>query len=169
MVPALADQVTAELKAPVPSTVDEQEDVAPAFTLLGEQATDTEVTAAGAVTLTIVQADLVESWVETALICTTEEADWIVAGAVKMPVGEMLPAFALQVTPELKAPVPSTVAEQADVAPTLTLIGEQVTDSEVIVSGAPIEMVVEPSTVGVWVEVAVMVAVPEAGALTGAV
>ena len=41
--------MTEELKAPVPSTVDEQEEVAPAFTLVGEQLADTEVMVTGVV------------------------------------------------------------------------------------------------------------------------
>ena len=43
------------------------------------------------------------------------------------------------------------------------------TATEVTEAGVVTAMVVEPSTVGVWVEVAVMVAVPEAGAVAGAV
>jgi hypothetical protein len=44
MLPALADQDTAELKLPVPATDARQAEVAPVETLVGEQTTPTEVT-----------------------------------------------------------------------------------------------------------------------------
>ena len=80
----------------------------------------------------------------------------------------MVPALAGQVAAELKAPVPSTVDEQEDVAPTFTLLGEQATATELPSSRLKMAMVAEPDTLGVRVEVAVMVAVPEAGTVAGA-
>jgi hypothetical protein len=54
-----------------------------------------------------------------------------VAGAVYTPADVMVPALAVQVTAELKVPVPATVAAQLDVALTLMLAGVQVTATEV--------------------------------------
>ena len=61
MLPALAVQVTEELKAPVPSTVDEQEEVAPTLMLAGEQLAETEVTVTGVVMAIVAEADWVGS------------------------------------------------------------------------------------------------------------
>ena len=55
------------------------------------------------------------------------------------------------------------------VAPTFALVGEQATATDVTAAEVVRAMVVEPDLVESCVEVAVMVAVPEAGALTGAV
>ena len=65
--------------------------------------------------------------------------------------------------------MPRTVDEQEDVAPTFTLVGEQFAETEVMVTGVVMEMMVEADWVGSWVEVAVMMSVPEAGAIVGAV
>lgn len=60
----------------------------------------------------------------------------------------MLPELAVQVTAELNAPVPRTLDEHEEVAPTLTLVGEQFADTEVIVTGVVIVMAVEADLVG---------------------
>ena len=80
--------MTAELKAPAPSTVDEQEEVAPTFTLVGEQLAETEAMVAGVVMAMVVKADLVASWVEVAVMTEVPEAG-AVAGAVYTPEEEM--------------------------------------------------------------------------------
>jgi hypothetical protein len=66
-------------------------------------------------------------------------------------------------------PVPTTEAEQEEVAPVFTLFGEQLAETEVMVTGVLIAMVAKADLVGFWVEVAVIVAVPETGAVAGAV
>lgn len=62
----------------------------------------------------------------TAVIVVTE-------GAVNKPVEEMVPALVVHVTPVLKLPVPLTVAEHWLVPPELTVVGEQLTLTEVTV------------------------------------
>jgi hypothetical protein len=65
--------------------------------------------------------------------------------------------------------VPATVAAQVDVPLIATLVGVQVTATEVTVAGVVMAMAAVEKTAGVWVEVAVMVALPEVGAVAGAV
>jgi hypothetical protein len=81
----------------------------------------------------------------------------------------MVPAVALHVTAELKAPVPATVAEQVDVPLTATLLGVQVTETDVMVGAAVMATVAEDDTVAVCTEVAVIVALPDVGMVAGAV
>ncbi len=81
----------------------------------------------------------------------------------------IVPALALQVTAELKVPVPATVAAQFDVPLIAMLVGVQVTATEVTVAGVVIATAAVEKTVGVWTEVAVMVALPDTGAVAGAV
>ena len=69
----------------------------------------------------------------------------------------------------MKVPVPRTLDEHEDVVPAFTLVGEQLAATEVMVMGVVMAIVVEADLVGSWVEVAVMVSVPEAGAVVGAV
>ena len=59
--------------------------------------------------------------------------------------------------------------EQEDVPPTATLAGQQFTETEVMVAGVVMATVAEADLVVSWVEVAVMVARPEAGAIAGVV
>jgi hypothetical protein len=49
------------------------------------------------------------------------------------------------------------------------LVGVQVTETEVTVAGVMIATAAVENTVGVWTEVAVIVAEPEVGAVAGAV
>jgi hypothetical protein len=58
------------------------------------------------------------------------------AGAVNSPAELMDPPDTLQVTAVLKLPVPCTVALHCDVAPVVTVEGEQATDTEEIVGSA---------------------------------
>jgi hypothetical protein len=61
-------------------------------------------------TVTVAVPDLLVSWVEVAVIVTCS----VVAppdGGVNKPEAEIVPALAVHVTPELKFPVPITVAE----------------------------------------------------------
>ena len=68
---------------------------------VGEQATATEVMVTGTgVTVTLAEPDLVESWVEVAVIEAEPEAG-TVGGAVYRPELEIVPEFADQVTAEL--------------------------------------------------------------------
>jgi hypothetical protein len=84
-------------------------------------------------------------------------------------VEEMVPAVALQVTAELNAPVPATVAAQLEVPLMGMLVGVQVTATEVTVAGVVTATVAEDDFAVFWTEVAVMVAEPEVGAVAGAV
>ena len=110
MVPPVADQVTAELNAPVPCTVAVQVDVCVVRMDAGEQSTETEVMAGVVVTVTGADPDLVESCVEVAVMVAVPAAF-----GVKTPDELMVPPVAAQVTAELNAPVPCTVAVQVDV------------------------------------------------------
>jgi hypothetical protein len=65
--------------------------------------------------------------------------------------------------------LPATVAAQVDVPLIAMLLGVQVTATEVTVAEAAMATVAAPDTVGVWVLVAVIVALPEVGAVAGAV
>jgi hypothetical protein len=65
--------------------------------------------------------------------------------------------------------VPNTLDEQVDVAPTLRLVGEQLTETEVMLTEVVIAIVVEADFVVFCVEVAIIVTVPEDGAVAGAV
>ena len=60
----------------------------------------------------------------------------------------------------LKLPVPATVGVQADVCVVRMDVGEQTTETEVIVGGAVTVTVADPDLVESCVDVAVMVAVP---------
>ncbi len=81
----------------------------------------------------------------------------------------IVPALALQVTAELNAPVPATVAAQFEVPLIAMLVGVQVTATEVTVAGVVIPTAAVEKTAGVWTEVAVIVAEPDTGAVAGAV
>ena len=67
---------------------------------IGEQTTETEVIVGGTVTVTVVEPDLVVSWVEVALIVSDPEVGTS-AGAVYNPELEIVPEAADQVTAEL--------------------------------------------------------------------
>ena len=82
MVPSVAPHVTAELYDPVPCTVAVQVDVCVVRMDAGEQATETEVIADDAVTVTVATPDLVASCVDVAVIV-----------AVPMPAGVKTPAL----------------------------------------------------------------------------
>ena len=76
----------------------------------GEQSTETEVMVGVAVTVTGADPDLVESCVEVAVMVAVPAAF-----GVKTPDELMVPPVAAQVTAELNAPLPCTVAVQVDV------------------------------------------------------
>ena len=66
---------------------------------------------------------------------------------VKRPEGVMVPPVAVQVTAELYDPVPDTVAVHCDVCPELIDVGVAVTETEVIVNGTLVTvMLAEPVT-----------------------
>jgi hypothetical protein len=83
----------------------------------------------------------------------------VVAG-VNTPEDMIVPPVALQVTAGLYDPVPCTVAVQLDVCVVRMDVGEQATETEVIVDGAVTVTVASPDLVESCVEVAVMVALP---------
>ena len=65
--------------------------------------------------------------------------------------------------------MPASIAEQLEVMLTAVLVGEQETETDVTVGLPEMAIVAEADLAGVWVETAVMVALPEAGAVAGAV
>lgn len=96
IVPAEADQVTAELKLFVPVTEEAQFVVPLAVTVVAWQATETPVIVGGGVTETMVLADLVGSCVLVAVTVTAVA----VAGTLSRPAGVIVPAEADQFTVE---------------------------------------------------------------------
>jgi hypothetical protein len=64
---------------------------------------------------------------------TVTEVIVVTEGAVNKPVEEIVPALVVHVTPVLKLPVPFTVAEHWLVPPELTVVGEQLTVTDVTV------------------------------------
>jgi hypothetical protein len=83
-------------------------------------------------TVTVAVPALLVSWVEVAVIVTCSDVT-PPDGAVNKPEMEIVPALAAHVTPELKLPVPVTVAEHWLVWPYRMIEGEQVTVTDVIV------------------------------------
>jgi hypothetical protein len=99
--------------------------------------------------------DFVVSCVDVAVIVTVPATV-----GVNTPEDMIVPSVAAQVTAELYAPVPCTVAAQLDVCVVRMDAGEQTTETEVIVDGAVTATVALPDLVESCVDVAVMVAVP---------
>ncbi len=156
IVPAVADQVTAELKLPVPCTVAVHWAVPPVVTVDGWQLTDTDVMVAVLETETTVDPLVLGCWVLLAVTVTFPG----VVGAVSTPDDEIVPAVANQVTAELKLPVPCTVAVHWAVPPVVTVDGWQLTDTDVMVAGLEMETTVDPLVLGCWILVAVTVTFP---------
>jgi hypothetical protein len=96
IVPPVAVQVTAELKAPVPVTVAVQAEVCVVRMDVGEQATVTEVMAWGRTTVTAAELDLVASSVDAAVTVALPAPE-----GVKTPADETVPPIADHVTAEL--------------------------------------------------------------------
>jgi hypothetical protein len=91
----------------------DQVSVAEEPSVIGFGATDKDEIAGGAATVTVVLPDLLVSCADVA-VTVTGPAD---AGAVNKPEELMVPAFTVQVTVELKLPVPATVAVHCEVCP----------------------------------------------------
>ncbi|HEX6495448.1 MAG TPA: hypothetical protein VF018_08195 [Acidobacteriaceae bacterium] len=97
-VPALADQVTAELKFPVPFTIAAHCEVAPLFIVAGLHAAETDaIVEEDACTFTAVLPDITGSCVLVAIKVTLPTE----AGAVNTPLVFTVPALADQLTAEL--------------------------------------------------------------------
>lgn len=79
-----------------------------------------------------------------------------------------MPESTVHATEELKLPDPETEALHWLVWPAGTVVGVHETLTDVIVDGAVIVTLAEPDLVESWVEVALMVSVPEAGTDIGA-
>lgn len=113
-------------------------------------------------TATVVMPYLVASSVEIAVMVTAPAA---VATGVKMPellTVPMLVGLTDHVTDVLKLPVPVTEGKQVDVCVVRMAIGEQTTETDVMV-GAPVTATAaEPDLVESSVDVAVIFAVPAA-------
>jgi hypothetical protein len=139
IVPALALQVTPELYVPVPVTVAVHCEVCAVCTEPGLQETETEVMVGGAVTFMVAAPDLVVSCVDMAVTVTVPTVE----GAVNRPEELIVPALALQVTPELYVPVPVTVAVHCEVCAVCTEAELQETETEVMVGGV-VRVVIPP-------------------------
>ena len=158
MVPPVAAQVTAELNVPVPCTVAVQVEVCVIRMADGEQSTETEVIAGVAVAVTSADPDSVVSWLDVAVMVAAPAPL-----GMKTPDALIVPPVAAQVTAELNAPVPCTVAAQVDVCVIRMAAGEQSTETDVIADCWPLTATVAlPDLVESCVEVAVMVAMPAA-------
>ena len=99
--------------------------------------------------------DFVLSCVEVAVITAVPTP-----AGVNTPEELIVPSVAPQVTTELYAPVPCTVAVQVDVCVVRMDAGEQTAETEVIVDGAVTVTVALPDLVESCGDVAVIVAVP---------
>lgn len=99
--------------------------------------------------------DLVASCVDVAVIIAVPAAI-----GLNTPEDVIVPSVAPQVTAELYAPVPCTVAEQLDVCVVRMDAGEQTTETEVTADGTVTVTVALPNLVKSCVDVAVMLAVP---------
>jgi hypothetical protein len=144
MLPLLAVHVTPGLNAPVPVTVAPQVAVAPVTMEIGEQETATFAASGFGATVTTADALFVVSCTDVAVMVTLPA----VVGAVNVPLDEMVPAVAFQVTAELKLPVPVIVAAQADVAPATSVAGEQATVTAFTTGFGTICTLVEANFVG---------------------
>ncbi len=87
--------------------------------------------AAGGFTVTLAVPDTLVFCVEVAV--TVTDVIVVTEGAVNKPAEEIVPALAVHVTAVLKLPVPLTVAEHWLVPPELTVVGEQLTVTDVTV------------------------------------
>lgn len=130
--------------------------MAPALTVDGWQLAETDVIAGAAETGTIVDPTMLGCWVLVAATVTFSD----VVGAVNSPEAEIVPALADQFTAELKLPVPCTFAEHWAAPPGVTADGWQLTEIEVIVTGAVTVTTVDPFVAGCWALVAVTVTFP---------
>ena len=155
IVPPVAVQATAELNAPVPSTVAAQADVCEVRMDAGAQTAETVVIVDGvAVTVTVAVPDAAVSCVEVAVMVAVPAPE-----GTKMPEEVIAPPVAVQVTAGLNVPVPSTVAVQADVCVVKMASGVQTTATEVTLD--PITLIVAvPEAFVSCVEIAVIVAIP---------
>jgi hypothetical protein len=93
----------------------------------GEQSTETEIMPGVVVTVTGADPDLVESCVEVAVIVAVPAAV-----GVKTPDELIVPPVAAQVTAELNAPLPCTVAVHWLACPIRMLVGAQETLTDVM-------------------------------------
>ena len=160
-VPPVADQLTAELKAPVPITVAVQAAVCVVVIEIGIHATATDViVGGGAVTPIVADPDtfVYPTCIELAVQLPVPTPD-----GVKTPVGLIVPPVPAQLTAELYAPVPWTVALQVEVCAVVIDVGEAETVTEVTTGGGAATVTDDDPVRFVYplcVEVAVITAVP---------
>ncbi len=163
MVPPVAVQETAVLKAPVPETVAEHVDVCPVVMEGGIATTVIPVTVADG-DETAIFADP-EMFVKPACAECAVQVPVPAPDGVKIPPAVMVPPVAVQVTAVLNAPVPDTVAEHVEVCAVVIEDGIAATAIPVTVTGvagddtvifADPEMFVKPACA----ECAVQVPVP---------
>jgi methylglyoxal synthase len=143
IVPPVAAQATAELNAPVPCTLAVQVGVCVVRMAFAEQVTETDVIEGDAFTITEADPDLVESWVDVAVMVAIPSAI-----GVKTPDELIGPPVAAQVTLVLKLPDPETVAVHWLVCPVWGPTGVQETLTDLIacdsVSARKLDAVVTP-------------------------
>jgi hypothetical protein len=120
--------------------------------------TVTEVMLGWETTVTVSLPDFVESSVDVAVIVAVPAAVGVKTPALLT--APMLVGLTDHVTDVLKLPVPATVGVQADVCVVRMDVGEQTTETEVIVGGTVTVTVADPDLVESCVDVAVTVAVP---------
>jgi hypothetical protein len=132
----------------------------------GLHETLTEVIVGGAFTVIVALPDtfVYPPWAELATQLAAPTPD-----GVKTPAGVIVPPVAVQVTAELKAPVPATVAAQVAVCAVVIEAGVAVTETEVIVTAAVTDTLADPDLMESSVLFAVMVSDPDAGTVAGAV
>jgi hypothetical protein len=143
--PLLAFQVTLGLKAPVPFTVAVHAVNWPPWMVVGAQVAVTPVTAPAVATVITVVPSFVVSCVDMAVMVA-----WLVKGtvdAVKSPLELMVPLpLAVQVTVELKLPVPETLAVHWLVPRALMVVGLQLAPTTVMVDD--VELLLPPPHAG---------------------
>jgi hypothetical protein len=87
-------------------------------------------------TVTVAVPALLVSWIEVAVMVTSKVVS-PPGGGLNKPEASIVPALAIHVTPELKLPVPVTLAEHWLVWPNMMVEGEQVTATEMIEDDPP--------------------------------
>ena len=114
--------------------------------------------------VTLAEPDLVESCIEVAVTVAVPAPE-----GANTPVEVIVPLVAVQVTPELKFPLPSTVAVHVLVWAGVMEDGVQTTLTEVIVGAAAMVRFAKPDLVASCVLFAMIVAWPPVGTVAGAV
>lgn len=116
------------------------------------------------VTESVTEDDFVASWALVAVTVTVLP----LVGAVRTPEGVMLPPLTVHTSPEEYPPVPFTDAAHVRLLPCAIVLAGQDAVTLVMVFGASVSVKL-PLLVGSPTDVAVMMALPLAGSVAGAV